>query len=63
MVNMLVLTHKDMSMNPINIILTGIAVADCLVMMEYIPFNIHISRIFQADVLYLYCEICNISWT
>ena len=28
-------------MNPINIILTGIAVADCLVMVEYIPFNLH----------------------
>ena len=41
MVNMLVLTHKDMRLNPINIILTGIAVADCLVMVEYIPFNIH----------------------
>ena len=41
MVNMLVLTHKDMRLNPINIILTGIAVADCLVMMEYIPFNLH----------------------
>ena len=41
MVNMLVLTHKDMRSNPINLILTGIAVADCLVMLEYIPFNIH----------------------
>ena len=41
MVNMLVLTHKDMRMNPINIILTGIAVADCLVMVEYVPSNIH----------------------
>ena len=41
MVNMLVLTHKDMRLNPINIILTGIAVADCLVMVEYIPFNLH----------------------
>ena len=41
MVNLLVLTNKDMRLNPINIILTGIAVADCLVMVEYIPFNIH----------------------
>ena len=41
MVNILVLTHKDMKSNPINLILTGIAVADCLVMLEYIPFNIH----------------------
>jgi len=39
--NILVLTHKDMKMNPINMILTGIAVADCLVMVEYIPFTIH----------------------
>ena len=27
--------------NPINLILTGIAVADLLNMLEYIPFNIH----------------------
>ena len=39
--NILVLTHKDMKKNPINMILTGIAVADCLVMVEYIPFTIH----------------------
>ena len=39
--NILVLTHKDMKLNPINMILTGIAVADCLVMVEYIPFSIH----------------------
>ena len=41
MMNLLVLTHKDMRSNPINLILTGIAVADCLVMMEHIPFTIH----------------------
>ena len=40
-VNIMVLTHKDMRTNPINLILTGIAVADCLVMVEYIPFSIH----------------------
>ena len=39
--NILVLTHKDMRTNPINMILTGIAVADCLNMLEYIPFSIH----------------------
>ena len=39
--NILVLTHKDMRTNPINLILTGIAVADCLVMVEYIPFTFH----------------------
>ena len=41
MVNMLVLTHKDMRTNPINILLTGIAIADMLVMLDYIPFAIH----------------------
>ena len=39
--NIVVLTHRDMRLNPINMILTGIAVADCLVMIEYIPFTIH----------------------
>ena len=39
--NIMVLTHKDMRTNPINLILTGIAVADCLVMVEYIPFTVH----------------------
>ena len=41
MMNLVVLTHKDMRSNPINLILTGIAAADCLVLMEYIPFTIH----------------------
>ena len=41
MVNLMVLTSKNMRSNPINLILTGIAVADCLVMMEYIPFTIN----------------------
>ena len=27
--------------NPINLLLTGIALADCLVMLEYIPFTTH----------------------
>ena len=27
--------------NPINLILTGIAVADMLMMVEYIPFTVH----------------------
>ena len=38
--NILVLTHKDMR-NPVNMILTGIAIADCLNMLEYIPFSVH----------------------
>ena len=41
LLNILVFTHKDMRSNPINLILTGIAVADCLVLIEYIPFTIH----------------------
>ena len=41
MVNILVLTHKDMRTNPINLLLTGIAIADMLVMLDYIPFAIH----------------------
>ena len=39
--NILVLTHKDMRSNPINLLLTGIAVADMMVMVEYIPFAFH----------------------
>ena len=40
--NILVLTHRDMR-NPVNMILTGIAVADCLNNLEYIPFTIHMN--------------------
>ena len=40
--NILVLSHRDMK-SPVNMILTGIAVADCLVMLEYIPFTIHMN--------------------
>lgn len=36
--NVAVLTRKDMASAPINRILTGLAVADILVMVEYIPF-------------------------
>ena len=32
---------RDMRRNPINLILTGIAVADLLMMIEYIPFAAH----------------------
>ena len=41
MINILVLTHKDMRSNPINLLLTGMAVADMMVMLEYIPFALH----------------------
>ena len=47
--NILVLTHRDMRSNPINLILTGIAVADCLVMLEYIPFTLHMYLVDDAD--------------
>lgn len=41
--NIVVLTRKEMNGSPINRILTGIAVADMLVMVEYIPFTIHMN--------------------
>lgn len=36
--NIAVLTRKDMVCTPVNRILTGLAVADMMVMVEYIPF-------------------------
>lgn len=39
--NVAVLTRKDMAAAPINRILTGIAIADILVMLDYIPFAIY----------------------
>ena len=39
LLNIMVLTHKNMRPNPINLILTSIAVADLLVMLEYISFT------------------------
>ncbi|XP_040569528.1 G-protein coupled receptor dmsr-1 [Lepeophtheirus salmonis] len=39
--NIVVLTRKEMNGSPINLILTGIAIADMLVMIEYIPFTLH----------------------
>ena len=49
--NILVLTHRDMR-NPVNMILTGIAVADCLVMIEYIPFIMHMRRLTDKEIPY-----------
>ena len=40
--NIMVLTHRDMR-NPVNMILTGIAVADFLNNLEYIPFTVHMN--------------------
>ena len=48
MMNIMVLTHKDMRTNPINILLTGIAIAYMLVMLDYIPFAIHM-YLFQGS--------------
>ena len=48
--NILVLTQKNMRSNPINLILTGIAVADGLNMIEYIPFTFHM-YIFSPGVV------------
>ncbi|KMQ93627.1 neuromedin-u receptor 1-like protein, partial [Lasius niger] len=39
--NIIVLTRKDTKAAPINRILTGLAVTDALVMLEYIPFAIY----------------------
>ncbi|XP_015439943.1 PREDICTED: sex peptide receptor-like [Dufourea novaeangliae] len=41
MLNIIVLTRKNMVTAPINRILTGLAAADMLVMLEYIPFAIY----------------------
>lgn len=38
--NILVLTRREMR-SPTNIILTGLAVADLLVMIDYIPYSFH----------------------
>ena len=39
--NIIVVGHKDMRSNPINLILGAIAVADILLMLEYIPYSVH----------------------
>ena len=41
LLNILVLGHREMRANPINLILFSIAVADILLMLEYIPFTVH----------------------
>ncbi|XP_066589465.1 G-protein coupled receptor dmsr-1 [Prorops nasuta] len=41
LLNVIVLTRKDMAIAPINRILTGLAIADMLVMLEYIPFALY----------------------
>lgn len=39
--NIIVLTRKDMNKTPINTILKWLAVADMFIMIEYIPFSIN----------------------
>ncbi|KAK6624526.1 hypothetical protein RUM44_011385 [Polyplax serrata] len=46
LLNAAVLTRKEMSSAPINRILTGLAVADMLVMLEYVPFSCYMYLIF-----------------
>ena len=46
--NILVLTHRDMR-NPVNMILTGIAVADFLNTLEYIPFTVYMNLLDTED--------------
>jgi len=41
LLNLIVLGHKEMRSNPINLILFSIAVADILLMVDYIPFAVH----------------------
>lgn len=47
--NMVVLTRKDMVGAPINRVLTALAFADMLVMVEYIPFVYYHNIIFQSS--------------
>lgn len=44
------LTRKEMSKAPINIILKWLAVTDIFVMLEYIPFSIYMYLIFPGEL-------------
>ena len=37
---------------PVNFFLTGIAIADTLIMLEYIPFTVHMNRLDDDGVDY-----------
>lgn len=52
--NIIVLTRKDMAVFPVNRILAGLAVADMLVMVEYIPFALFYSIILKKKHEYTY---------
>ncbi|XP_043475242.1 G-protein coupled receptor dmsr-1 [Leptopilina heterotoma] len=52
--NIMVLTRKDMVVAPINRILTGLASADMLVMVEYIPFAIYVYLVLPENKIFPY---------
>ncbi|KAK2583470.1 hypothetical protein KPH14_009439 [Odynerus spinipes] len=54
MLNIVVLTHKDMMITPINKILTALAFADMLVMLEYIPFAVYIYFVLPERQIFPY---------
>ncbi|XP_017879493.1 sex peptide receptor [Ceratina calcarata] len=54
MLNIIVLTRKDMAVAPINTILTGLATADMLVMLEYIPFAIYVYIVLPKRQIFPY---------
>lgn len=58
LLNIVVLTRKELVGAPINRILTGIAMADLLVMLEYIPFAAYAymyvpRRYSEAEAIYV----------
>uniref|UniRef100_A0A8D8VW65 Sex peptide receptor n=2 Tax=Cacopsylla melanoneura TaxID=428564 RepID=A0A8D8VW65_9HEMI len=52
LLNIVVLTNKELSATPINRILTGLAVTDLLVMLEYVPFSIYMYFVHVRSKLY-----------
>lgn len=52
--NVVVLTRKELAAAPINRILTGIAVADMLVMLEYVPFACYMYLMLPGAVDFSY---------
>lgn len=52
--NIVVLTRKDMVVAPINRILTGLASADMLVMVEYIPFATYVYLVLPEHKMFPY---------
>jgi hypothetical protein len=48
--NVAVLTRKDMACAPINRILTALAIADMLVMMEYVPYAFYAYLVLPGEI-------------